>query len=184
MNKLVLTAGLLCYLTTAVIVRRHFSSATTPHEVRFGIIASYVGLAAFIYLMLREKHAISALVAALAIFAVSLVLFLWAVKTTRSARLRLAFDPGSPGFVVQSGPYRYIRHPFYASYILFWFGCAVATVHPLMLIFLVAFGAINLTAAFREEFAFATSPFADEYLNYRKTAGLLWPKFRAAEQRP
>ena len=83
MNKLVLIAGLLCYLTTAVIVRRHFSSATTPREVRFGIIASYVGLAAFIYLMLREKHAISALVVALAIFAVSLVLFLWAVKTTR-----------------------------------------------------------------------------------------------------
>jgi hypothetical protein len=47
----------------------HFSSATTPREVRFGIIASYVGLAAFIYLMLRDKHAIAALVAALAIFA-------------------------------------------------------------------------------------------------------------------
>jgi uncharacterized membrane protein len=69
MSKLVLTGGLLCYLTTAVVVRRHFSSATTPREVRFGIIASYVGLAAFIYLMLRDKHAIAALVAALAIFA-------------------------------------------------------------------------------------------------------------------
>jgi protein-S-isoprenylcysteine O-methyltransferase Ste14 len=182
MNKLVLIAGLLCYLTTAAIVRHHFSSVTTPREVRFGIIASYLGLAAFVYMMLRDIHAIPALVFALAIFAASLVLFLWAAKTTRSARLKLAFDPEAPGFVVQSGPYHYIRHPFYASYILFWLGCTVATMHPLMLIFLAAFGAINLTAALREERAFATSPFAEEYLHYRKTAGLLWPKLRAVEQ--
>ena len=81
MDRLVLIVGLLCYLTKAmVVVRRHFSSATTPREVRFGIIASYVGLAAFIYLMLRDKHAIAALVAALAIFVASLALFLWAAK--------------------------------------------------------------------------------------------------------
>ena len=132
--------------------------------------------------MLRDIHAIPALLFALAIFATSLVLFLWAAKTTRSARLKLAFDPEAPGFVVQSGPYHYIRHPFYASYILFWLGCTVATVHPLMLIFLAGFGAINLIAALREERAFAASPFAEEYLHYRKTAGLLWPKLRAAEQ--
>jgi protein-S-isoprenylcysteine O-methyltransferase Ste14 len=176
MNKLVLAAGLLSYLTTAVVVRGQFSSATTPREVRFGIIASYFGLAAFVYLMVRDEHPIPALVVALVILVASLALFLWAAKTTRSTRLRLAFDRGSPGFVVQSGPYRYIRHPFYASYILFWLGCTVATVHPLMLIFLAVFGAINLTAAFREERAYAASPFAEEYLNYRNTAGLLWPR--------
>jgi protein-S-isoprenylcysteine O-methyltransferase Ste14 len=177
MNKLVLIVGLSCYLTMAVVVRRHFASAATPREVRFGIIASYVGLASFIYLVLRDnKHASAALLAALAIFAASLALFLWAAKTTRPGRLRLAFDPAPPGLVMQTGPYRYIRHPFYASYILFWLGCAVATVHPLMLIFLAAFGAINLTAACREERAFEMSPFAEQYMNYRKTAGLLWPK--------
>lgn len=183
MNKFVLIVGLLCYLTTAVVVRSHFSSPTTPREVRFGIIASYVGLAAFIYLMLRDRHATAALVAALAIFVASLALFLWAVKTTRLKRLRLAFDPEPPGFVAQTGPYRYIRHPFYASYVLFWLGCTVATLHPLMLIFLAAFGAINLTAAYREERVFEMSPFAAEYMNYRKTAGLLWPKLRARQRR-
>jgi len=182
MNKLVLIVGLIFYLTTAVGVRRHFASATMPREVRFAIIASYVGLAAFIYLMLRDKHGSGALMAALAIFAASLALFLWAAKTTRLMRLKLAFDPEPPGLVVQTGPYRYVRHPFYASYILFWFGCTVATVHPLMLIFLAAFGAINLTAACREERAFEMSPFAEEYMNYRKTAGLFWPKLGAVQQ--
>jgi protein-S-isoprenylcysteine O-methyltransferase Ste14 len=183
MDRLVLIVGLLCYLTKAmVVVRRHFSSATTPREVRFGIIASYVGLAAFIYLMLRDKHAIAALVAALAIFAASLALFLWAAKTTRSKLLKLAFDPESPGSVVRTGPYHYIRHPFYTSYILFWLGCVVATLDPLMLVFLGAFSAINVTAAYREERSFEISPFAEEYLNYRKTTGMLWPKLGAAEQ--
>ena len=181
MNLLVLVAGLLCYVTTAAVVRGHFASDAMPREVRLGIVASYVGLAAFVYLMLRDQHAVAPLVAALAIFAAGLALFLWAAKTTRSKRLKLAFDPGPPGFVAQTGPYRHIRHPFYASYIMFWLGCTVATLHPVMLVFLIAFSAINLTAALREERAFETSPFAAEYMNYRRTAGLLWPKFGAGD---
>jgi protein-S-isoprenylcysteine O-methyltransferase Ste14 len=52
-----------------------------------------------------------------------------------------------------------------------------------MLVFLIAFSAINLTAAYREERAFANSPFAADYMNYRKTAGLLWPKPGAGHDR-
>lgn len=82
---------------------------------------------------------------------------------------------------MRTGPYRYIRHPFYTSYILFWLGCAVATLHPLMILFLLAVSAMNVTAAFREERSFETSPLAGEYVNYRKTAGMLWPKPGATE---
>jgi protein-S-isoprenylcysteine O-methyltransferase Ste14 len=184
MDKLVLIIGLLVYLTkSVVIVRGHFASATMPREIRFGIGASYVALAAFIYLMLRDKHATGALVAALATFAASLGLFLWAAKTTRSRQFKFAFDTSSPGPVVRTGPYRTIRHPFYASYILFWLGCVVATLHPLMLVFLILFSAMNVTAARREERSFETSPFAEEYLNFRKTAGMLWPKLAGTSAR-
>ena len=176
MNILVLIVGLLCYLITGLVIRGHFASATMTREIRFALFASYFGIAAFIYLMLRDRHAIGALMTPLVIFAASLTLFLWAVQTTRSERLKLAFDPEAPGSVVQTGPYRYIRHPFYASYILFWLGCTIATMHPFMLVFLILFTAINLTAARREERSFDTSPFAEQYVNYRKTAGLLWPK--------
>ncbi|QQO22290.1 isoprenylcysteine carboxylmethyltransferase family protein [Bradyrhizobium diazoefficiens] len=182
MDKLVLIVGLLGYLTMAVVVARgHFSSATRPREVRLGILASYVGLAGFIYLMLRDKHAIGSLLAALSILVASIALFLWAAKTTRSKRLKLAFDPAFPESVVRTGPYRYIRHPFYTSYILFWLGLTIATLHPLMLVFLIAFSAMNVTAAYREECSFETSPLAEEYVSYRKTAGMLWPKLGTAE---
>jgi protein-S-isoprenylcysteine O-methyltransferase Ste14 len=180
MDKLVLIVGLLVYLAkSVVVVRGHFASATMPRQIRFGIGASYVALAAFIYLMLRDKHATAALGAAFPVFAASLGLFLWAAKTTRSAQLKFAFDPSAPGAVVRTGPYRTIRHPFYASYILFWLGCLIATLHPLMLLFLILFSAMNVTAARREERSFETSPFAEEYLTYRKTAGMLWPKLLA-----
>jgi protein-S-isoprenylcysteine O-methyltransferase Ste14 len=182
MDKLVLIVGLLCYLTMAVVVARgHFSSATRPREVRFGILTSYVALAGFIYLMLRDKHAIGTLLAALATLVASVALFLWAAKTTRSKRLKLAFDPASPASVVRTGPYRYIRHPFYTSYILLWLGCTIATLHPLMLLYLLAVSAMNVTAAYREERSFETSPLAEEYVSYRKTAGMLWPKLGTAE---
>ena len=178
MNVLTLIVGLLCYVTMGAVLRAHFSSAIVPREVRLTIVVSYLGIMAFVYLMLRDRHALTPLAAALTIFVVSLALFLWAVRTTRSQRLKLAFDPEQAGFLTRAGPYKFIRHPFYASYILFWLACTVAALHPLILIFLVAFSAANLTAAYREEEAFEKSPFGAEYRSYRKTAGLLWPRLR------
>ena len=180
MNALVLIAGLLCYAITGVVVRSHFSSTSVPRGVYVSILLSYVGVAAFVWLMLRDHHAVAVLAAALGLFAASNALFFWTVATTRSQRLRLAYDPEPPGFLVQVGPYRYIRHPFYASYILFWLGCAVATQHPLSLAFLIAMVAFALVAAFREERSFEGTPFAAEYRRYRQTAGLLWPRFGAS----
>ncbi len=182
MNDVTLIVGLLCYVTMGAVVRTHFLSATMPREVRFAIVVSYLGIMAFVYLMLRDRHALVPLVAALTIFVASLALFLWAVRTTRSKRLRLAFDPEPPDFVTRAGPYRYIRHPFYASYILFWLACTVATLHPLGVVFLATFSAVNLMAANREERAYERSPFAAEYINYRKTAGLLWPRLGAGKE--
>jgi len=176
MNVLTLIVGLLCYVTMGAVVRTHFSSETVPREVRLTVVISYLGIMAFVYLMMRDRHALTLLAAALTIFLVSLALFLWAVRTTQSLRLKLAFDPEQAGFLTQAGPYKYIRHPFYASYILFWLACTIATLHPLVLLFLVVFSAVNLTAAYREEDAFEKSPFGTEYRIYRKTAGLFWPK--------
>jgi protein-S-isoprenylcysteine O-methyltransferase Ste14 len=178
---LVLIAGLVSYVITGVVVRRHFSSTSVPRQVYVSVLLSYLGIAGFVWLMLRDSHATGGLIAALVLFAASNALFFWAVATTRSQRPRLAFDPEPPGFLVQGGPYRHIRHPFYASYLLFWLGCAVATLHPLGFAFLLAMVAFVLVAAFREERSFGDTPFAAEYARYRQTAGLLWPRFGMAQ---
>jgi protein-S-isoprenylcysteine O-methyltransferase Ste14 len=52
----------------------------------------------------------------------------------------------------------------------------VATLHPVSLAFLVVVSAILVVRALREERSFEGTPFAADYLSYRRTAGLLWPK--------
>ena len=75
------------------------------------------------------------------------------------------------------GPYARIRHPFYASYVLFWLGCALATLHPVNIGYWLVLVPTLVLGALQEEQGFARSPLAEEYNRYRKVAGLMWPKF-------
>jgi hypothetical protein len=59
--------------------------------------------------------------------------------------------PEAPASVVQTGPHHYIRHPFYVS-------CILCVLHPVL-------ARCTVSTVHRV------------YMNYRKTAGLLRPKF-------
>lgn len=106
----------------------------------------------------------------------SLVLFFAAIRASREARLLFAFDPGMPNGLIERGPYRYVRHPFYTSYLLFWFGWAVAIWSPWTLPFLLAFVVFYTAAARGEEQKFAASEMAARYDHYRRSTGLFWPR--------
>ena len=179
MNELVLIAGLMSYASMALLVRRHFSTKTWPRAARFTRIVSDVGVVAFAWLMWRERHPPWSLAISLVLFMAAVALLYWATNATRPLRLHVAFDAVPPDNIMRSGPYRYVRHPFYTSYVLFWLACAMATLHVLSIGFLVVIAAINLAAARREEHAFAASPFAAEYEDYRRTAGMFWPRLGA-----
>ena len=49
------------------------------------------------------------------LLSIEVALFWWAVNTTRSRRLTLAFSEDQPTFLHESGPYAWLRHPFYVS---------------------------------------------------------------------
>jgi protein-S-isoprenylcysteine O-methyltransferase Ste14 len=181
MNQVVLIVGLFAYALMAVVARTHFASTTWPRAALLARVPSDLGVITFAYLMWRDRHSSAMLALALCVFAASIALLLWSRSATRALRLKIAFDPEPPHTVMREGPYRYIRHPFYASYVLFWLGCAMATMHPLSLLFLFASTAFLLTAALGEERAFASSPFAMDYQAYRRTAGLMWPKLTAKD---
>jgi len=57
---------------------------------------------------------------AIAISIAAFLLFFAAVLATRHRGLSLAFSDRTPDVIVDRGIYRFIQHPFYASYILFW----------------------------------------------------------------
>ncbi|MFD0935403.1 methyltransferase family protein [Methylobacterium trifolii] len=103
-------------------------------------------------------------------------LFITAVSQTRRQRLSLAYDTDKPKFIVTSGPYRFVRHPFYLSYIIFWIGCTISTQSIIMLSVTTAISILYIIAARKEEAKFAASAMSSAYQLYRESAGLLWPK--------
>ncbi len=116
--------------------------------------------------------------AGVGLFALALVLFWSAVRANSARPLTLAFSPDAPGHLVAWGPYRRVRHPFYASYALAWLGGALAGSHALLLVPFVVMGALYVRAARLEEAKFAQSPLAEAYAAYRARTGMFWPSLR------
>ena len=105
-------------------------------------------------------------------------LFAWAVMNTRRRRLTLAFTLDSPGFVVQAGPYAWVRHPFYTSYLAFWVGTAVESPGWRHWAVPAAMAVVYVTAARMEEKRFASSGLAEEYAGYATRTGMMVPRVR------
>jgi protein-S-isoprenylcysteine O-methyltransferase Ste14 len=175
-------------LTTAVAVavlaqyswsmRGHFSSKGMPQGA---ILIAVVVLAATAFLLVLQwllPQPPWAVLLGLAVELGSLVLFWAAIRASRNARLRLAFDEENPDTLVTEGPYRYLRHPFYTSYLIFWAGWAIAVWSPWSLLPLLAIVVIYVTAARGEERKFEKTALARDYQAYKQRTGFLWPRFR------
>lgn len=103
-------------------------------------------------------------------------LFAWAIKLTFRRRLSLTYTPDVPEFILETGPFGLVRHPFYVSYVLFWLSFIV--IHPSLInsaIALVIFG-FYLNAARFEEAKFARSALASAYQHYSDRTGMFVPK--------
>jgi protein-S-isoprenylcysteine O-methyltransferase Ste14 len=113
--------------------------------------------------------------AALCLLAVFAALFWWAVATTRRRRLTLAFSKDQPAFIHTAGPYAWIRHPFYTSYLIFWSAAAIASGSLAFWLIPLVMSAIYWRAIRIEETKFALSPMSTDYLAYKTRTGMLLP---------
>ncbi|MDF1633399.1 isoprenylcysteine carboxylmethyltransferase family protein [Mycoplana sp. MJR14] len=161
-------------------LRAHFSSPQVPSG--FKVISAVVTLTTlyFLYLVWSVTQPLSAQIVGLGLEIAAAVMFWWAIAASRKARLRFAFDPDNPDSLVTTGPYRYVRHPFYTSYIIFWAGWGIATWTIWSVLPVIAFVVIYVIAAKGEEKKFASTPLAAEYDAYRRRTGFLIPKLLAA----
>lgn len=116
--------------------------------------------------------------AAMVLFLLALALFVWTVRFTRKTPPTVAFARDEPVFLLRHGPYGYVRHPFYLSYLLFWTGTAAATPGILPWGVLLVMLLVYWSAARREEAKFAASPFASAYAEYRARTGMFLPRLR------
>jgi len=158
-------------------LRGHFSSPRMPDGAKVISPAVIATMFLNLFLVVFMSQPLWVQWIGLSLEVASAALFWWAIRASRRARLRFAFDPDHPDSIVSEGPYRFIRHPFYTSYLMFWAGWAVATGWIWAWVPVLAFVVIYVRAARDEEQKFAKSSLAADYSAYASRAGFLWPKF-------
>lgn len=111
------------------------------------------------------------------LWVVSLLLFWSAIAANRARRLTWAFEKDEPVHLVSTGPYRWIRHPFYLSYSLCWLAAPTATSQPWLLLPFFVMGVLYWRSAQEEEKKFLLSSLSAHYQSYRSRTGMFWPAF-------
>lgn len=168
--------GLMTVVTYAWSLRAHFSSKTVPPGTV--LISVTVTVVTLWYLALTWwlEPPVPATIVGLLLQLAAMALFWSAITASRAARLRLAFDLENPDSLVRDGPYRFIRHPFYTSYVIFWSAWAVAIWSVWALPPLALIVAIYVIAAKGEELKFSRTAMAEAYAEYASRTGFFWPR--------
>lgn len=110
------------------------------------------------------------------------LLFASALRATSKRNFGVVFGGTVPTEIVDHGPYRFIRHPLYTSYLLNWIGCSFLSASPWVWLATGAIAVLYLIAARGEERDLLASPQGSRYAAYRRTTGLLLPRLRLASK--
>lgn len=85
-------------------------------------------------------------------------------------------DSGQTKHLVTYGPYQWIRHPLYASYVYALIaGAMFAPSIPTFICLAYGYAALDFTAAREEKRLSGHDEFGDEYRDYIKVTGRFWP---------
>ena len=171
LDFVVIAAALITIATYSWSIKAHFKSERMPEGawlISGLVIASGLVLGSLVYLL--EQPSIAQL-SGLVVIIAAYLLFWRTIAETRAAALLAAFDDKLPGSLVMSGPYRFVRHPFYSSYLLFWAGFALTAWSIWAIIPFIGMTVTYWRAARDEETKFSKTTMAETYASYvRETA--------------
>ncbi|MFZ2101343.1 MAG: isoprenylcysteine carboxylmethyltransferase family protein [Oricola sp.] len=125
--------------------------------------------------LLPQPHL--AAIVGVVVMVVAELLFWSAIRATRKANLLAAFAIENPHALVMTGPYRFIRHPFYTSYLLYWAGYSIATWTVWSIPLFVGLAVMYWRAAADEEAKFSRTGMAETYADYMRGTGRFFPRF-------
>ena len=111
--------------------------------------------------------------AALLLAASAVALYEWARRTAGRQHLFIGLSGQVPAALLETGPYRWLRHPFYLSYLIAFAAVAVATRSRLGCAVSLASGVLFVVMALHDERTLARSPLAGAYADYRRRTGCL-----------
>lgn len=157
-------------------LRAHFRSDGLSPQVKLLSLATTGLTIVLLASVWGYRQPAAALASGLAVMALSLGLFFWAVGATRQANLRHVFDDQQPIGIVQEGPYAYVRHPFYVAYMMFWIGWSVASWSPWSIIPTSGMALAYIMAARAEERRFEGTPYGEAYRAYAQRTGRFFPR--------
>ncbi|MFQ5444336.1 MAG: methyltransferase family protein [Nitrospinales bacterium] len=101
------------------------------------------------------------------IYSLSVWLYFWALSVAKGKELFLIYTGKPPRDIVKEGPYRYIGHPIYFSYILFVLAGVFGSGNYYLTVTFLITAAIFFKAAKSEESFLASSELGSKYLKYR-----------------
>jgi protein-S-isoprenylcysteine O-methyltransferase Ste14 len=164
----------------SVVARTHFSAGSPRRVILFALESLSLGLVVGTILLTLTGPRPTLLWSVVAGLHAILAgwLFASALRATRWKNFGVVFGGTVPGVVVQTGPYKYIRHPLYLAYTLNWVGCAVLTGSILIAIGVLVIAAMYVHAAKAEERDLLRSNLGPAYAEYRKTTGLIVPRLK------
>lgn len=144
-------------------------------EAGIGISLLQLGLLAHrgVWSQLLETRAMAA---AVALYAGSLILYWWTLRTARNHRLTFAYTRDTPEFLIEMGPYRYVRHPFYTAYTMCYLAAPVALMAWWLLPTAIFMFLVYRRSAVMEEGKFAGSELRAAYSDYARRTGRFLPR--------
>jgi len=114
----------------------------------------------------------------LLLLSLSLGLFWSAVPYAKSIQLGIAFAKKTSPKILMEGPYKFIRHPFYTSYLMFWFAAFLVIQSYCLLISVVVMAWFYFSAINEEETMLLNSEMGELYKSYRLKTGAILPRLR------
>jgi len=117
-------------------------------------------------------HALCGMLLAL----ISLVLYQWAWRTVIDRNFYTGLRGEVPAAVCESGPYKFLRHPFYLSYMVAFLGAAAASPSLVTAAVSTLGVALFVYMAFDDERVLLRSGLAADYEAYRRRVGMFVPR--------
>ena len=157
-------------------LKYHFDMPVTPPGVR--VISTLVILSAIVLTFLvfhYEQPVIPQIIGTVMLIA-SFMMFWRTIRESTNAKLLAAFDEKLPHGLLTTGPYAYVRHPFYTSYLIQWVGWAIASWSVWGIVPVVFMTTTYYIAATGEEKKFAKTEMAADYADYVARTGKFLPK--------
>jgi len=111
-----------------------------------------------------------------ALYVCGLVLFFWSLTTIRGRAFPVAYSRVLPKKIVTSGPYAWVRHPFYLAYSMTWMAGLVTTLKVMLIPTVIVMLAFYIDAVRCEEKLLFAGHLRDEYVAYKARIGIIGPK--------